>query len=554
MQKTLTRRSFLTRKKAKAAAPVTAAAAVSSLTPYTGAFGFEQAAHLLRRTTFGPTKEQINLAASQGLDNVLAFLLQDLPLPAPPVIYFGDADPNAPVGSDWTNAPYISNDNEIVVPRVLSLRAWSLNQMVEEGLSIREKMTLFWHNHFVTANINDPKFTYHYFTQLRENALGNFRELAKIMTVNPSMLRYLNGNQNTKNAPNENYARELLELFTLGKGPQVAPGDYTTYTEDDVIACAKILTGWRDRGFFTDDPDQAVTSQYINNRHDLTDKQLSHRFDNIIVAENGEDEYKDLIDIIFDRTEPAYFIARKLYRWFVYYVIDEQVEIDVIAPLAEVILENDYDIKPALEALFGSEHFFDVLNFGPMIKNPTDFMVSAIKVNKIDFPGNVNARYAVQNQIAKKLEDFDMPLFDPPSVAGYPAYYQAPGYYRIWVNSATLPHYNDMVTKVAGPGIAVNNFMVRIDVLARVQELDNPGDPNALIDELATVLFPQGITEGQRTYLKNFLIPGLPDFEWTVEYGMWAEDPDDSDLTAAIENKLRALWSAMVSMPEYFLS
>ena len=119
--------------------------------------------------------------------------------------------------------------------------------MLNEQASLREKMVLFWHNHFVTAlgTIGDPRYGFRYNALLRKYALGNFKELALAITIDGAMLKYLNGNRNSKAAPDENYARELQELFTIGKGPEIGPGDYTNYTEDDVKAAAKVLTGWR---------------------------------------------------------------------------------------------------------------------------------------------------------------------------------------------------------------------------------------------------------------------------------------------------------------------
>lgn len=532
----------------------TASAAVllSSLEPYTGTFEVSQAAHLLRRAMFGPTRTQIIQATDAGLEETLDSLFADQDLPEPPVNFFFQDDPNVPVGETWVDAPYANVQSQNY--RVASLGAWTVGLMLNEGVSLREKMTLFWHNHFVTAGVNDPKFVYRYITTLRENALGNFRTLAELMTVDPAMLRYLNGNQNDKNAPNENYARELFELFTIGKGLQIGDGDYSTYTEDDVIAAARVLTGWRDRGFFTTNPDQAVESTYVNFRHDTGDKQFSYHFDNQTITNNGAEEYKDLIAMIFAKEETAIHLARKLYRWFVYYIIDEQTEIDVIQPLAQVLIDNDYDVKPAIRALLGSQHFFDVLNFGPMIKNPTDYLVSLLKTNEVQFPAAYPAYYNLWLQVGEKIGSLGMPILSPPSVAGYPAYYQEPAYYRIWINSATLPEFVEVVDILSGPGINIGNFQLQIDVLSIVQELTNPGDPNDLINELATLFFPQGVTDGQRDYLKSILILGLPDFEWTVEYGSWVADPDDAGLAASVEAKLRSLWAAMLSMPEYFLS
>ena len=156
----------------------------------------------------------------------------------------------------------------------------------------QEKLTLFWHNHYVTQGINDPQMVYNYITLLRENGLGNFRELTKQMTIEPAMLIYLNGNQNSAVAPNENYARELLELFTIGKGPAVGPGDYTNYTEDDVVEMARVLTGWIVRGGFTTDTvNNPLKSEFRPARHDDGTKQLSHRFDDIEIDDMGENEY-----------------------------------------------------------------------------------------------------------------------------------------------------------------------------------------------------------------------------------------------------------------------
>ncbi|MBK9745017.1 MAG: DUF1800 family protein [Saprospiraceae bacterium] len=118
--------------------------------------------------------------------------------------------------------------------------------MLKGDANIREKMTMFWHNHFVTADINDPRYNYIYISLLRKNALGNFKQLTKDITIDPAMLNYLNGRDNTGQAPNENYARELMELFTLWQSPLAGPGDYTTYTEDDIKEMARVLTGWID--------------------------------------------------------------------------------------------------------------------------------------------------------------------------------------------------------------------------------------------------------------------------------------------------------------------
>ncbi|MEO1257836.1 MAG: DUF1800 domain-containing protein [Bacteroidota bacterium] len=536
------------------AMPTAASTVLSGLDPYTGPFEYEHAAHLLRRTIFGPTYQQIKDAVTNGLDATLTTLLADRPLPPEPTNVGYAEDPEVPIGESWVDKPYTQGANAqmILGYRRQSLVSWTVERWRKDGLSVREKMTLFWHNHYVTANINDPNHTYRYITTLRENALGNFKELTKMITIDLAMLQYLNGNQNTAVAPNENYARELLELFSIGKGPAVGPGDYTNYTEDDVVAMAKVLTGWRNTA-----PYQVpATSVFINGRHDQSTKQLSHRFDNIDIPNMGENEYAHLIDIIYQKDECARFICRKLYRWFVYYVISPDIEANVIEPMAQIMIDNDYEVKPALEALLASEHFFDMLSIGPMIKNPIDFVMSVLNTFEVEYnESDQNTYYRIlRGTVGEALETMQMVPFNPPSVAGWKAYYQEPVYYRNWISSATLPprmnFSNQMLTLGFGQG--VNN--VKIDVLKFTASLDNPFDPNELIDEFTKILYPQPISDEQKALLKSILIPGLPDFEWTVEYGDYINNPDDVNLEAAVRAKLENMLGAMLSMPEFYLS
>ena len=141
-------------------------------------------------------------------------------------------------------------------------------------------MVLFWHNHFVTQSetVEEARYLYRYCELLRNHALGNFKQLTQDVTLNPAMLWYLNGNTNFVGAANENYARELFELFTIGKGEQIGEGNYTNYTEQDVLAAAKVLTGWYDQ--YT-----TVTSSFLSDWHDKSNKLFSEAFDNQIITE-----------------------------------------------------------------------------------------------------------------------------------------------------------------------------------------------------------------------------------------------------------------------------
>ena len=543
------------------ASPATSATVLSGLDPYTGPFDYEHAAHLLRRTMFGPTYQQINDAVANGLDVTLGQLLADQPLPPEPINHTNEEDPEVPVGESWINKPYQQGDlgQAIRAYRRQSFAGWTVEVWRKSGVSVLEKMTLFWQNHFVTADINDPNYVYKYITNLRQNALGNFRELTKKVTVDPSMLIYLNGNQNTAIAPNENYSRELLELFTIGKGPIAGPGDYTNYTEDDVVAMARILTGWRNTNFLSIDLDpitNPANSTFVSGRHDGGEKQLSFRFGSEIIPNMGDAEYAHLIDVIFNQDECARFLCRKLYRWFVYYKITDDIENDVITPMAQIMIDNDYEVKPALAALLNSEHFFDMLSVGPMIKNPIDFVISLFNTFEVEFnETNLNTYYrSMVGAALPHLELLQMVPYNQPSVAGWKAYYQEPGFYRSWISAATLPPRMEFTNKYVNVGLGMGDFPVKIDALKFAASIDDPFDPNSLIEEFSKILYPQPISQEQKDLLKSILIPGLPDFEWTVEYGAHINDPDDTDLEAAVRSKLEDLLTAMLSMPEYYLS
>lgn len=529
-----------------------------SLERYSDNWNFETAAHLLRRAMFGPTKTEIEEAVNLGLEGTLNKLFEEQAMPAPPLNYNSEIDPQVAIGETWVNAIYTRGETMSMIRgyRQRSLVAWTMGNLINSGMSIREKMTLFWHNHFVVqfSIVRDPIFIYNYISLLRENATGNFKELVKKVTIDPAMLRYLNGNQNTRNRPNENYARELLELFTIGKGDLAGPGDYTTYTEDDVIAVAKILTGWRDFGHLTANQENVPQARFIRNRHDLTSKQLSHRFNNAIVENADESEYENLIDLIFEQQEVARYISRKLYRWFVYYIIDDKVEQGIIEPMSQILVENNFEIAPVLRALLSSQHFFDAQLMGPMIKHPLDFVIGLFRQFEVSISNDLRRQYVTWNTIAQFMPNLQMAYFEPPDVAGWKAFYQAPGFYQIWISSATLGPRMDITNLLSIQGRRIAGRAIIIDVLAFAAQIENAIDPNILIDGFAKILFPQPISSSQKDSLKEILIPGLPDFEWTVEYGDYLVNPEDEDLKSGAENRLRALVQAMLVMPEYYLS
>jgi uncharacterized protein (DUF1800 family) len=525
------------------------ARSLAGIEPYAGAWGRDQALHLLRRATFGPRRQDVDALASGTMQAAVAQLLAPVPAPPPPVVT-NINDTGAILGTTWVNAA-TSDFNAV---RRTSLRSWWAGLMVDEGISLTEKMTLFWHNHFVTESVDvtDARMAYRYNALLRANAFGNFKTLTKLATVDCAMLRYLNGNTNTGANPNENYARELQELFTIGKGPEIAPGDYTNYTEQDVKAAARVLTGWRDsnatfQGYFT------------ASRHDATNKQFSSAYQSTVIAGQtgtaGANEVDALLTMIFAQPEVARFLCRKLYRWFVYYLIDDTTETNVIEPLADILRANNYEVAPVLQTLFSSAHFYDTVNVGCVIKNPVELTAGTMRTFGVTFP-DASAYAAQYNQwkyVYQQAEQMQLLLCDPPSVAGWPAYYQTPQFHELWINSDTLPKRKAFTDKMGTTGNRTNSTTIVIDPLAFAQATSVPADPNVLIGEFALYLFPLAPTANQLDFLKETLLPGLPDYEWTIEWNDYLADPTDAAKMNAVRSKLQALLLLMMSMAEYQL-
>ncbi|MFZ1312007.1 MAG: DUF1800 family protein, partial [Chitinophagaceae bacterium] len=361
----------------------------AGLNPYTGNWTVNEVTHLLKRTMFGARKTDIDYFLSLSPGAAVDELLNNVMVPDPPVRDYGlledDGvfydDLGVAIGQTWVNdlnmasAPEIRG--QINSRRASSLKKWWAGLIINQHRSIQEKMVLFWHHHFSIqeSEVDNAQILYRHHHLLRSNALGNFKSLVKEVTIDPAMLIHLNGYLNSRQAPDENYARELQELFSIGKG------DDSHYTEDDVIAAARVLTGWR----INDNP---LGSYLDAGAHDTGTKTFSSFYNNTTISgsTDPDQELDALIDMIFTTTEAARFICRKLYKWFVYYDIDETTETNVIIPMAEILQSNNYDVKPALAVLFKSEHFYDILNQACYIKNPYDMIVGTLREFNVSFP------------------------------------------------------------------------------------------------------------------------------------------------------------------------
>jgi uncharacterized protein (DUF1800 family) len=520
---------------------------------YTGPWTETQVLHLLRRTLFGATKSDVDFFKTMNMSDAVDYLLNiSAAAPAPPVNNYNNAqitDPDVPLGQTWINAPANPNFEGL---RINSWKAWWTMQMINQDRTIREKMTLFWHNVFATETmvVRDSRYTYKHNALLRASCLGNFKTLVRDITLDPSMLVYLNGDQNTAAAPDENYARELQELFTIGK--EINPH----YTEEDVRAAARVLTGWRTNR-------NGISTFFQANQHDTGNKQFSAFYNNTIItgrtgANAGIDELNDLLNMIFVHPEVAKHICRELYRFFVYYVIDESVELNVIEPLADYFRSNNYDIKKVMEKLLKSEHFFDALNMGCVIKSPVDFLVGAVRMMNLQFPTatNVQTQYAHYFYAQQYTALIGQNIGDPPDVAGWPAYRQSPQFYELWINSDTLPKRNLANDQLLYTGYNRFGHTLKYNVIAFAEQFATPADPNALLNDILKLCYPIPVSETTKTSIKTaFLLSGQSsDHYWTDAWNDYKAAPTDAMKKAAVETRLQAMMKHIFGLAEYQLS
>ena len=520
------------------------------LAKFTANFNRSELTHLLKRTMFGAHLKDIKDLSGKSLTEVLNILLQDNALPSPPINAYNDAtytDAAVPVNQTWVNAAY--GDGTVNSRRLNSFRGWWTGLLINQKASIQEKMVLFWHNHFAveSAIVSDARYMYKHVALLQKFALGNFKSLVKEISLDPAMLRYLNGYLNTKTAPDENYGRELQELFTMGKGP------LSKYTEQDVKAAAKVLTGYRIDSV-------KIASYFDSTRHDTTDKQFSTFYNNAVIAgKTGVDGAKELdaiIDMLFLQKELALFICRKLYRFFVYYEISAQVEQEIIVPLAATFRSANFEIKPVLLELLSSEHFFKSSNIACYIKTPLDHVIGICREFNFVFPDSSDTvtQYLMWQYIRTQAGNLQLLIGDPPNVAGWPAFYQEPQFYEIWINSDTLPKRNQFSDLMAGNGYSRNSKKIWIDPIAYVSNFTNPENPNLLISQVLEHLYAIETTDNLKKQLKNILLSNQDqDHYWTDAWVAYKFSPTDKTKLSIVTTRLQTMLKYVMNLSEFQL-
>jgi uncharacterized protein (DUF1800 family) len=435
--------------------------------------------HLYRRAAFGATLAELQAGLKNGPDRTIDALLAG----GPGLAEFDRR--MAPLAE--TTARYNNAGN---------LRAWWLARMLYTPHPLQEKMTLFWHNHFATSNakVQSARLMLKQYDLLRQHALGSFAKLLQGMSTDPAMLVWLDGRGSKKGNPNENYARELMELFSLGIGH---------YTEKDIREAARAFTGWQVRG---------ADAHLVKGDHDSGTK--------TVLGQTGKWKADDVVRICLEQKSSPGFICGKLFRFLVSDTITPSQEL--LAPLAEQYRKSGFDTAALVRTILSSNLFFSEEVYRTKIKSPVDFALGMVK----GLEGRVGT-----TALAAALEQLGQNLFNPPSVKGWDGG-------QAWLNGQTLLYRQNLALAMCSTEDA--RFGTRVDPAALARKHKKSGEEVA---DFFLTLFLQGDVPAESrqrlvAYYKKSQTMKVPVY-WT------AED--------AAAHRVRALCHLVLTLPEFQL-
>lgn len=586
----------------------------------TGPLGVKRAAHLLRRTCLGGSKSEIDafaqMNATEAVEALFNNALPDTGYPVDPL-----------TGEEWITAGNAQSEEFELERYFLS---WHIGEMLAHGKApeiklsyiFRERLVFFLHTHFTTKRsiVGSSRGLYYQQALFRLFAFDseditlppenpddpdavdrvvprNFRQLAKKICIDNAMLRFLDGRFNVKGSPNENFARELLELYTVGRGlegnipdPEF-DGDYFTFSEQDVQEGARVLSGFNiDPTFQTIDEETGLPRGIVRgsltnaNQHAEGTKSFSSRLGSGSVIPhpdllvNGNpteesvlDEISQFIDLIFDQPQTPVAVCRELYRFFVYHQVSPALQEDIIKEMADVFVANNFKMQPVLEALLTSTHFYEAEvgendnNFGGLIKSPIDLVLGFIQNFEIELPNyetELDAYYEFTGDLLGAIGNQGMDYYEPFEVAGYAAYHQYPIFNRSWISTNYLTNRYNFIRNAISADPMIEMGQVDIVQYVRDNYSDVASDARNLIISLAQHLLPSSDnlsfdTEGGELttarlnyFLTAFLFnPQLdpnPEESWSFR---WDNGVDQT----TVANQLTGLFNAMLQSPEYQL-
>lgn len=566
------------------------------LNPSTSVLGVRKAKHLLRRACFHYNKETLNHFATLTPEQAVAQLSLE---PTTPWEHPYDLTANSQDGAVdgfWIHSgnPPSAYPYGHVRKRGIITGWWWYNMMQQN--SLKHKLTFFLHTCFTATKEGSPKSSHFYdhLQLLNFYAYGNIQTLAEKISFDNVMLLYLDNAENINTNPNENYAREFLELFTILKGPQVAEGDYTNYTEHDVQQAARVFTGIKPKRDRTiTDSDTGIPCGYVNNtHHDTGSKTFSEAFGGQTIQggsylQGVRNELSDFVEMIFSKPETAKSYCRKIYRFFVKSEWDESVENAIISPLAAQLMSSNYNLLSVVQTLLKSEHFYDEDNadssdeiIGGVVKSPLQFFSQIVSSLDIQTP---NPKASADNPPGSWTDDQQdfynffhkfchitffpstgMNVFSPESVAGYPADYQGPDYDRSWFSSNTIvARYKTIESLITGKnrikglltgangGSYYQNIWIQfnsVEFVANPNHISNPYDSTVLVNELVELLFCESISEARLNYFIQSLFDIDPGY-WSEAWAQYVEDGNN----VQVKTRLDSLFTKLINAAEFQL-
>jgi hypothetical protein len=496
----------------------------------------KKAGHLYRRAGFGGSLDELRDAVKKGQVACIDKFLSGDPA----------------INQGWEKLLADLGEKTAIQGNPSQLRSWWLYGILNTPHPLQEKMTLFWHNHFATsiAKVQRPMLMCRQNVLLRRHALGKFRPFLLDVSRDAAMLYWLDSNSNVKGRPNENYARELMELFSLGVG---------NYSETDVREAARAFTGW------------AVNSdvfEFDDSLHDFGPK--------TVLKQDGKWNGEDIVRIVLEQPVAARFIARKLYRCF---ISETAVPPDaLLEPLAETFRKSDYDIGVLMRAMLSSRHFFSAHAYRQRLKDPVEFAFGAVRA-LWDMRSDGDKLAVTPDMLVSALEEMGQELFAPPNVKGWPGG-------QSWLNTATVlarhnftlrvsagdnfegnfpavtatPSFDNETMQQQGTALlaaAASGGLPAASVVGAIvpqppKILDSP-QPDSLRDVAGLVNRENASTPEQIiTVLSDALLQG--DMETEVRDRLVAFLADGQPTGPALQRRIRESAHAIMTMPEYQLA
>jgi hypothetical protein len=481
-------------------------------------WGRKWAAHLYRRAAFGPGRAELLEAERLGPEGTLDLLLRGRP----------QADEVLPTLVDGgrlaaARDAYASfGDGE-------QIRGWWLYCMLQGGHPLREKLTLFWHNHFATsiAKVQSAPLMYRQNCLLRSHALGKFGPFLQAISRDGAMLVWLDSNRNVKGKPNENYARELMELFSLGVG---------NYTEADIREAARAFTGWH-----TDGKGFAFNA----GSHDADPK--------TVLGQTGTWDGGDVVRLVLEQPAAARFLVRKLYHFL---ISEKAVPPDaLLEPLCASFRKSDYDIAALVRTMLASRHFYSDYAFRQRVKGPVEYVLGAVQaVYRRYDEKEADYRPLPQQVLVDRLSAMGQSLFAPPNVKGWPG---GPA----WLNTSTVLERDNFAADLAmgtlwgyplaGPTAAAAPLLL-VQAGRRTTSVEEPKPPKAF--DPARLFEEEGVSRPEDVVrvLLDLYLPG--DVRPEAHAKLVAFVSEDRPTGAALDRRVREAVHAILTMPEYHLA